>query len=340
MENILHLALSGLVGILGTIFQAVFLSVIVHELGHLFFGLRTGYKFLSFRVASWVWHKEDGIIKFARSKSVVAGQCLMTPPEDVNNFKFVWYNLGGGLFNFAFALVWLLALIPTGPSGYLRVFIFIGFIINLYMAIINLLPVIVAGLPVDGRNIYTALKSEEARRGFHTMLHVNSEMAKGKRYSDFNRSLFALDAGADINNYFVAWLVMLDASRLQDLGEYEKSFLRYSSLSLDKLPGAYRNAIMLNQLYYHTVYRQDLVEAAAIFNDKKINIIVTQSKTIDYSWVIAAYEYFGLRNKQKALKTLARAKKAAEVHPNRGERLVIKDELARVESLINAADMI
>jgi len=336
ISNLIWLALVGF----SFIFHGVLLGIIVHELGHLFFGWCTGYKFLSFRVASFVWHKQDGRIKFARSKNAaVAGQCLMTPPEDINDFRFVWYNLGGGLFNFALAIIWLLAYIPSS-AGFFSIFFILGFTFNLFFALANLLPIILTGIPVDGRNIYTALKSEDAKRGFHTMLYVNSEMAKGKRYSDFDPSLFSVEAGADTNNYFVAWLVMLDASRLQDLGEYEKSFLRYSSLNLNKLPGVYRNAIMLNQLYYHTIYRQDLVEAAAIFSDKKINTIVTQSKTVDYAWVIAAYEYFGLRNKQKALKTLARANKAAEVHPNRGERLVIKDELARVESLITASDMI
>ena len=82
------------------VFYVIFIifGIAVHELGHLVFGLLTGFGFCSYRLFSLVWFKEDGKIRFQNTKFIFMGQCLMAPPEDPEKFKFVWYNLGGGLF--------------------------------------------------------------------------------------------------------------------------------------------------------------------------------------------------------------------------------------------------
>ena len=41
-------------------FIGIFASVIIHESGHLVMGLRSGYDFVSFRIGSFVWIKQDG----------------------------------------------------------------------------------------------------------------------------------------------------------------------------------------------------------------------------------------------------------------------------------------
>ena len=47
------------------------LHIIVHEAGHMVCGLATGYRFVSFRVASLMWEKQkSGKIRFSRSGSL------------------------------------------------------------------------------------------------------------------------------------------------------------------------------------------------------------------------------------------------------------------------------
>jgi len=85
------------------------ISIPVHELGHLVFGLLSGYRFSSFRLFSLVWYKENGKVLFRRSRNKLAlGQCLMLPPKHEKDFKFVWHNLGGGLFNLLIAGILLI----------------------------------------------------------------------------------------------------------------------------------------------------------------------------------------------------------------------------------------
>jgi len=346
MSDFLQTLAFGGVGAFMGLFHGAFLAIIVHELGHLVFGKLTGYSFVSFRVSSFVWYKENGKIMFSRSKSIAAGQCLMDPPENPEKFKFVWYNLGGGIFNLLLAGVWwgiyviTSAIAVDGVHWFWVIFFIIGIVYNVLTALINLLPFIVGGMPVDGRNVREALKSKDAKHGLYMMLYINGQLAKGKRYRDFPQELFLINKNADIRNYFVAYMLMLEAERQYDIGNHEASMDIMNRLSHIKLPAVYRNGILLEQLHYYTIHHRDLQKAAAIYANKKIKRIFTHSKTIDFSWVIAAYEYFGLGNKEKAEKILTRAHKQLVNHPNMGARMMYKDLIENVEKLIREDDMV
>ena len=103
-----------IIGILG-IMLSLYVSIIIHEGGHLVFGLLSGYGFSSFRIGNFMWIKQDGKIKLRRlSLAGTGGQCLMTPPEEKNGkIPVVLYNLGGvianillgGIFALAYALI-------------------------------------------------------------------------------------------------------------------------------------------------------------------------------------------------------------------------------------------
>ena len=77
----LYQEILSLVGLFLGMYVALFFHMIVHEAGHLVFGLMTGYKFCSFRVASFMWLKENGKLKFKRlTLAGTGGQCLMRHP--------------------------------------------------------------------------------------------------------------------------------------------------------------------------------------------------------------------------------------------------------------------
>ena len=61
---------------------AFYLQTILHEGGHLVCGLLTGYRFVSFRIGSWMVQRENGRLRFHRyTLAGTAGQCLLAPPE-------------------------------------------------------------------------------------------------------------------------------------------------------------------------------------------------------------------------------------------------------------------
>lgn len=70
------------VGMFVFMYVAILMHIVIHEAGHLVFGLLSGYKFSSFRIFSFMWIKENGKIKLKRlSIAGTGGQCLMVPPD-------------------------------------------------------------------------------------------------------------------------------------------------------------------------------------------------------------------------------------------------------------------
>lgn len=87
-------------GMLALAALALWLQIVLHEAGHLVFGLLTGYQFSSFRVGSLCLMKVNGRLRIRRmSLAGTAGQCLLEPPPDSARFPVLVYLLGGSLMN-------------------------------------------------------------------------------------------------------------------------------------------------------------------------------------------------------------------------------------------------
>ena len=103
------------VAVMAFIFVAVFLHVIIHEAGHLVFGLLSGYRFVSFRIFSLTLVKKNGRLSLKKYNIPgSAGQCLLAPKlENSTKTPTFIYNIGGGLMNIiasaAFACVAIFA---------------------------------------------------------------------------------------------------------------------------------------------------------------------------------------------------------------------------------------
>lgn len=63
----------------------IFLTIIIHESGHLVMGLLTGYRFSSFRISSFLLQKDNGKLKLRR---------FDIPDKCVNSFDFMMYYIG------------------------------------------------------------------------------------------------------------------------------------------------------------------------------------------------------------------------------------------------------
>ena len=59
---------------------AFILQIVLHEGGHLLFGLLSGYRFVSFRIFNWTLIRQEGKFRLKRfGIAGTGGQCLMLP---------------------------------------------------------------------------------------------------------------------------------------------------------------------------------------------------------------------------------------------------------------------
>jgi len=302
-------------------------GVLIHELGHLVFGLLTGYKFLSFRLYSMIWFKEGGRIRFKLSKSFLLGQCLMEPVKDYKQSGFVLYNLGGVIGNlFLAGVMWVLIFIV---NSLMAQFIIGGVLfLNFVFAITNAIPTTSAEAPTDGANIREGLKSKEALRAFHLQLAVNHEVAAGKRYRELDIDSIKPKEGADLSNYLIAYLVALEAEYWGDSGDPQKALETLGKLDAEELPAVYRQNILVSRLQYSMF--TDINAARELYERDDVKAALKKSVP-EMQIIKAVYEMVVLGNVDDSRARLSKIRKKANDLPSKGERIMMDEYINQLE---------
>ena len=106
----------------------MYVQLIIHELGHLIFGLLSGYKFSSFRIGNLMLLKTGGKLKIKKLKIAgTAGQCLMSPPDMKDNkMPVIAYNLGGAILNLLSCLLFFIIYFYNKENVYISICYFIS----------------------------------------------------------------------------------------------------------------------------------------------------------------------------------------------------------------------
>ena len=131
-------------------------QITLHEGGHLVCGLRSGYRFCSFRVGSLMWMRaEDGHLRLRRLRLAgTGGQCLMAPPDMVGGrLPVTLYNFGGALANLLTAALSLALYGPARRVPLLAAFLLFLAVIGGFSAAMNGIPLRLNGITNDGRKL-------------------------------------------------------------------------------------------------------------------------------------------------------------------------------------------
>lgn len=269
------------------------LHTIIHEGGHLVFGLLSGYEFLSFRVLSFTIVKKDGKLAVKKMKVPgTLGQCLMYPPEwkEGEKYPYLAYNLGGGIFNIIFSLLTVL-LFFTGSSlvGWLAgVFIFTG----VMFVISNLIPMTV-GVPNDGKNALDCKRSPVAQKAFYLQLKINADMSDGARLKDLPLEMLQIEKQEESEKSgLVVALRMYEIYWYMENGmdEEAKALLAEMEAKKEKMALLFVNAFDMISMYYMLLEKAPLEKIAAYYNGLKIVF----QKNADLSVLFVKYAYYKL----------------------------------------------
>lgn len=223
--------LMALAALLVGMYVLMLLHIILHEGGHLLFGLLTGYRFSSFRIGSLMWVREDGRLRLRRlSIAGTGGQCLMAPPAwQEGSIPVVWYNLGGCIVNAAVGALSVVGALLASHILVVALFI-ISAIIGFAYALINGLPLSMLTVNNDGSNARSLRRNREACRAFWVQLAVNERIAAGARLRELPAEWFELPPHADLSNSMVATIEVFACNRLMDEGALMQANARMKQL--------------------------------------------------------------------------------------------------------------
>lgn len=214
-----------LLGLLLVVYAAMFFHLLVHEAGHLVFGLLTGYKFSSFRIASFMWLKENGKLTLKRlSIAGTGGQCLMVPPDMKNGkIPLLLYNLGGSFLNIIISGLFLLIYVLCPDIPFLSPLLFLFAAVGFMIALMNGIPMRTGTIDNDGYNAFALSKNKDAVEAFWIQLKVTEQISKGKRLKDMPSEWFAMPADEALKNSMVAIRGVFACERLMDEEKFEEA---------------------------------------------------------------------------------------------------------------------
>ena len=295
---------------------AYLIQTVIHEAGHLAFGLATGYKFLSFRVGSLTLvQNEDGSRSLKRfSLAGTLGQCLLCPPDmDGGKYPYVLYNLGGVIMNLIASAVFLLLWLPAREIPVLSTFLLELIAAGVMIAIFNGVPMETASVPNDGHNALNIGKSPDSLRAFWLQLKINELQTRGVRPKDMPEEWFALPESLD--NSMLASLAANAEARMMDAQDFASAEALFPRL-LDgdtALTGIHRSLITLDRVFC------DIIENGAEADtsraeEKEIKSFMASMK--NYPAVLRTKYAIALAKgeKEEAEKTEAAFQKAAETY--------------------------
>lgn len=256
-------------------FVEIFLQLLIHEAGHLVFGLATGYKFSSFRVFSFIWVKESGKIKFRRlSIAGTGGQCLMSPPELADGkMPVLLYNLGGVFANLIASAVAVVFYFIVYDIPFLAGALMMLAAIGVGIALMNGIPMRTGTLDNDGYNALALCRSKEAQRALWIQMKIGEELTNGVRIKDMPEEWFAIPSDEAMKNSLTAAVGVFACNRMVDAGRFEEADkLMEHLLAIDSgIVGLHRNMLICDRIYIEliTENRKEVLEAFLTDGQKK-----------------------------------------------------------------------
>ena len=271
----LHEKILSLIGLFLVMYVAIFMQLMIHEAGHLVFGLLSGYKFSSFRIFSFMWIKEGEKIKLRRlSIAGTGGQCLMSPPDMVDGrIPLVLYNLGGSLMNMIAGVFCLgMRLVFADIPFFATVMLFFA-VIGFILAIMNGIPMRMGMVDNDGYNAFSLTRNLEAMRSFWIQMKANEQLAKGVRLKDMPEEWFAVPSDEAMKNGMVAVMGVFASNRLMEAQQFEEADkLMAHILEIDSgMVDLHRRLMICDRMYIEliTENRKEVLDSMSTKEQKK-----------------------------------------------------------------------
>ncbi len=309
----------GLLGVYVFLLLFYFLQVVVHEGGHLIFGLLTGYKYSSFRIGSFMWVKTEGKLKLKRfSLSGTGGQCLMAPPDMVDGkIPYVLYNLGGCIANVVVSVIPMVVVLVVWKPTYANFMVLLWAGIGLFTVILNGIPMKLQGMPNDGHNAWSLGKHPEALKAFWLQMKINEQVALGKRLKELPKEWFELPSEDGMQNSLIATVAVFACNRLLDEGNYAEAAELMEHLVSGKngMVGIHRHMLNADRIYCELVGENRKEKLEELYTAELKNFLKAMKKSPSAQRTEYLYAKYVEKEEKKAELAMTCFEKVAKTYP-------------------------
>lgn len=243
------------------LYMIVILQTIIHEAGHLVFGLLTGYRFSSFRIGSRMLLKKEGKLKFCKmSIAGTGGQCVMCPPDLIDGkMPFVLYNLGGTFMNILSVLIFAGLYFIYADIPYLSTGIKLMVVVGTGIGLINGIPMRLGMINNDGYNTICIWRSKTAMYAFWLQMKVHEKITEGVRLKDMPGEWFVVPDEDKLDNSITSVIAVLCENRLMDEHKFDEAVPLIDKLCSEEVAtvGLHKKLLVCDRLYCELIGDRD-----------------------------------------------------------------------------------
>ena len=316
---------------------ALVVQTLIHEAGHLLFGLISGYRFVSFRIFNFTFINSGGHLAVKRFSVLgTAGQCLMAPPSHIplHQVPSALSNFGGVIANVitaTIALIALLALESSQRDAFVVMFLSFMVLIGLAYTFLNGIPMKIGGMPNDGYNGLYLGRHVNSRVCFGRQLMVSEQVQNGVRPGEMPDEWFEI---LDINLADPLQLAManMKASRLIDKFEFDNALQEFEKLREPSRQFTIFSREIDCELVFLYLVTGNVDKAKEIYTKQLESYVMQYAKTMSSKdRVRFALALYADGNPERALRLINNLKNHAHCYLFQGE---VKSDLAIMEHLL------
>lgn len=201
------------------------IHVILHELGHVFFGLIAGFKLRFITIFGLTWTKNEKGIATAKVWNPFAlGQAGMTPKDERPKWAYALYLLGGVLFNVLWGLVFI-GISIFNENIYLRIFLIIIAIVGIVIGLFNLWPIDQS----DGMHLKRLWQEDSYHHELQQTLEYLDAMLDATDFSDL-KPWMEIDSQAPLTSLNNLNAIVLQATQAACQGDFTRAGRIYRAI--------------------------------------------------------------------------------------------------------------
>ncbi len=313
-------------------------ALIVHEFGHLIFGLLTGYTFAAIGFGHHLFLRRDGRVRrFVYKLPGALGFCAMEVPDMKDgSFPFALYLSGGTFGNAFFALVCIFAFafgIGNGVLFFPHAFLLFAFV-NAYIAIVSILPIKTKLLNTDGKQLFDLLKHKNMRKSFWACEKISAAQYRGVKFEDIPSEWF--NETDDTQSVYAASIrtVRLLARAETESEPKEVCALIEKEISENHaLSGIAKGLLTCMRIYYESIGERDDGTLKKLITQTQIDFMKRMKNMPSAIQTEYAYTLLVEKDVREASRIKARLEKISKKYPFPAEIDTAKKLIARADEI-------
>ncbi len=282
--------------------------------------------------------KKDGKLTVKRFNIPgTAGQCLMKPPADRENYSVIMYNLGGCLVNLIIAAAAAALAVVFKGSETLCFLLTVLATLNFTLGLSNILP-LESGVATDGRNLHVLRTNPKDKKALWFQLYYNAHLSEGGYPSELGKEFITIPEDIDYTSPIQAGGVpVLRLSWLEQYGRYDEALLLCNEL-LEKgsFAAIQRLDLECEKVLLMLLTGKEKSEIVSVYTKELQQFTASVSNFfVSRQALLCGLSYLGMGNEQgiKGVlpieKQLEQFEKVAAKYPYEGEVAICRKMLER-----------